>query len=162
MFNNVALDIFIGLVFVFLLYSLLATIVQEIIATWLAFRSKVLEKAILRMLEDGRNTSRVSFLDRLKGFFHMLGLFDFLRNTKIAPWFYAHPMVKYLGEDNYYSKPAYLSAKNFSKVLIDLLKGIERPESEAVQSIQNSISNGTINQLPINPGDTNPAVRVIL
>lgn len=52
MFNNFALDVFIGLVFIFLLYSLLATIIQEMIATRLAFRAKVLEKAIIRMLED--------------------------------------------------------------------------------------------------------------
>jgi len=163
MFNNVALDIFIGLVFVFLLYSLLATIVQEIIATWLAFRSKVLEKAILRMLEDGRTTSKISFVDRIKGFFHMLGLFDFLRRTKIAPWFYAHPLIRYLAEDNYFSKPSYLEAKNFSKVIIDLLKGIERQEIDAVQSIQNSITNGSINQLPLNPkGSSNPAIREIV
>jgi hypothetical protein len=163
MFNNVALDIFIGLVFVFLLYSLLATIVQEIIATWLAFRSKVLEKAILRMLEDGQTSSKISFLDRIKGFFHMLGLFDFLRKTKIAPWFYAHPLIRYLAEDNYYSKPAYLEAKNFSKVIVDLLKGIERPEIETAQSIQNSITNQTINQLSVNPQhSSNPAIREIV
>jgi hypothetical protein len=55
MFNNVALDVVIGLIFIFLLYSLLATIIQECIATQLGFRAKVLEKAILRMLEDGKN-----------------------------------------------------------------------------------------------------------
>ena len=66
MFNNVALDVFIGLVFVFLLYSLLATILQEMISTKLAFRSKVLEKAIIRMLEDGKATTANGFWSRLK------------------------------------------------------------------------------------------------
>jgi hypothetical protein len=162
MFNNVALDVFIGLVFIFLLYSLLATIVQEMIATSLAFRSKVLEKAILRMLEDGKTTSKFKFGDRVKGFLHMFGVFNFLSNKSITPWFYAHPLIKYLGEDNYFSKPAYLDSKNFSKVLVDLLKGIETPESESVQSIHDSISNGTINKLPINTSDSgNPALREI-
>jgi hypothetical protein len=35
-------------------------------------------------------------------------------------------LSKYLGEDNTYSKPAYLSAQNFSKVIVDLLKGFGR------------------------------------
>ena len=52
MFNNGALDIVIGLVFIYLLYSLLATIIQEIIAAWLSFRAKYLEKAIMRMLDN--------------------------------------------------------------------------------------------------------------
>lgn len=63
MFNNVALDIFIGLVFIYLLYSLLATIIQEMIATRLAFRAKVLEKAILRMLDDTQNDNHRPFGD---------------------------------------------------------------------------------------------------
>src|SRR6185437_11523646 len=122
MFNNVALDVFIGLVFIFLLYSLLATIIQEMIATRLAFRAKVLEKAIIRMLEDLETDNHRPFGDRIDGFLHILGLKNILKNTTVAPWFYAHPLIKYLGEDNYYSKPAYLHARNFSKVILDLLK----------------------------------------
>jgi hypothetical protein len=171
MFNNVALDVFIGLVFIFLLYSLLATILQEIIATRFAFRAKVLEKAILRMLEDGKTTTTLQYGDRIQGMLHLFGLVNLLKNKKIAPWFYAHPLIKYLAEDNYYSKPTYLNAENFSKVMIDLLKGFGFPESQSVQSIHNSIMDGTIYKLPINlvrEGDTtaepdkaNPAIKVL-
>jgi len=52
MFNNVALDVVIGLVFVYLLYSLLGTLVQEIIATKIGLRAIVLKQAIGRMLDD--------------------------------------------------------------------------------------------------------------
>lgn len=162
MLNNVALDVFIGLVFVFLLYSLLATIVQEMIATRLAFRAKVLEKAILRMLEDGKTTTRLPFGDRISGFLHLLGLKNLLKNKTVAPWFYAHPLIKYLAEDNYYSKPAYIDATNFSKVMLDLLKGLEQPQSQIVQSINNSIMAGTIHKLPISISDiANPAIKVL-
>src|SRR3954453_10481278 len=113
MFSNTALDVFIGLIFVFLLYSLLATIIQEMIAVQLAFRSKVLEKAILRMLEDGRTTTKFPYGDRIKGFLHLFGFVNQLKNKSVAPWFYGHPLIKYLAEDNYYSKPAYLDARNF-------------------------------------------------
>jgi hypothetical protein len=167
MFNNIALDVFIGLVFVFLLYSLLATIIQEMIATRFAFRSKVLEKAILRMLEDGKTTTKMPFGDRIMGFWHLLGLINVLKDKPVATWFYAHPLIKYLGEDNYYSKPAYIDAANFSKVMIDLLKGFNQPESQMVQAIHNSVMNGTIYQLPIKNSSvqfdkSNPAFKNLI
>jgi hypothetical protein len=170
MFNNVAFDVFIGLVFIFLLYSLLATIVQEIIATRFGFRAKVLEKAILRMLEDGKTTTPVQFFDRILGILHLFGFVNYLKGKKVAPWFYAHPLIKYLAEDNYYSKPAYLNSENFSKVMIDLLKGFGFPESQTVQSIHNSIMDGTFYKLPINlveeegapkPDTANPAIKTL-
>lgn len=166
MFNNVALDVFIGLVFIFLLYSLLATILQEMIATRFAFRAKVLEKAILRMLEDGKTTSRVRYGDRINGILHVFGLKNLLKEKQVAPWFYAHPLIKYLGEDNYYSKPAYLDASNFSKVMLDLLKGFGQPESQTIQAIHNSIISGTIYKLPINISSretdkANPAIKIL-
>ncbi len=163
MFNNAALDVFIGLVFVFLLYSLLATILQEIIATRFDFRAKVLEKAILRMLEDGKTPTGVAYMDRMVGLLHIFNLKSLMKGKKVAPWFYAHPLTKYLAEDNWYSKPAYLSASNFSKVLMDLLKGFDRPESQAIQSIHESITAGVIHKLPISTADTaNPAIKKIL
>jgi hypothetical protein len=166
MFNNVALDVFIGLVFIFLLYSLLATIIQEAIATRLAFRAKVLEKAILRMLEDGRTDTPVRYLDRLQGLLHLLGLKNMLKGKKVAPWFYAHPLIKYLAEDNFYSKPAYLNSRNFSKVVLDLLKGMGKPESEALLAIHNSVFEGVIHKLPVNTskehvGKANPAIKAL-
>jgi hypothetical protein len=167
MFNNVALDVFIGLVFVFLLYSLLATIVQEMIATRLGFRARVLEKAIVRMLEDGKSTTKIPFGDRLAGFLHLFGLKNILKNKKVASLFYAHPLIKYLGEDNYYSKPAYLDPTNFSKVIIDLLKGFDNPESQVIQSIHNSIITKTIYKLPITSKEaeydkSNPAFNSLI
>ena len=52
MFNSQVLDVVIGLVFIYLLYSLLVTIIQEMIATIFCFRAKILQRAIVRMLED--------------------------------------------------------------------------------------------------------------
>ncbi|MGZ8538832.1 MAG: hypothetical protein ACXWV9_11240, partial [Flavisolibacter sp.] len=52
MFNNIALDVCIGLVFIFLLYSLLATIILELIAHILDLRARMLTKALRNMLED--------------------------------------------------------------------------------------------------------------
>jgi hypothetical protein len=163
MTGSVILDVIIGLVFIYLLYSMLATIIQELIATKLAFRSKVLEKAILRMLEDGKSTTKYRIGDRLKGFWHLLGKPNMLKDKKIAPWFYAHPLIKYLGEDNFYSKPAYISAQNFSKVILDLLHGIEGEDQINILKIKNSIQNGTIKTLNIEKtiDKNNPAIEAL-
>jgi hypothetical protein len=37
-------------------------------------RAKVLEKAIIRMLEDGKSTFGTSIQERLKAFWHLFGL----------------------------------------------------------------------------------------
>lgn len=56
MFNNVVLDVAIGLVFIYLLYSLLATAINEFSAMIFAYRHRMLEKGIEQML-DGKNYS---------------------------------------------------------------------------------------------------------
>src|SRR5690349_8602288 len=56
MFNNVGLDIAIGLVFIYLLYSLLATTINEFVAMLFAYRHRMLEKGVEQML-DGKNYS---------------------------------------------------------------------------------------------------------
>jgi hypothetical protein len=156
MFNNLALDVVIGLVFIYLLYSLLATIIQEIIATKLAFRAKILERAIFRMLEDGKSAPTVRSLD-------LFVRTNLLKDKKIAAWFYAHPLVKYLGENNYHSKPSYLSAQNFSKVMLDLFKGFGEHELNEAQQINDSIQKGIIHHLPIDLvyDSDNPAIQAL-
>ncbi len=120
MTGSVALDVVIGLVFIYLLYSLLASVVQEIIATNFSFRAKILEKAILRMLEDEKDRS--AFSDRLNTWLRLLFPTK-MWGKDLSKDFYDHPLIKYLGEDKWNNQPAYITAKNFSKVLIDILRG---------------------------------------
>jgi len=105
MTNLIVLDVVIGLVFVYLLYSMLATILQELLATWFSFLSKLLERALFRMLEDGSKFDRR--FSNLKALFKK-------STTAVTPnspsdAFYNHPMIKYLGEDKYNSKPSYIT-----------------------------------------------------
>lgn len=138
MFGSTALDVVIGLVFVFLLYSLLASILQEIFSTWMGLRARILKKAIVRMLNDNGTDPRRPlkwyrflfwFLNtfvwkRVTSFYRVLIQRDPPEGT-LARSFYEHPLIKYLGENTYNSKPAYLSAKNFSKVMVDLITGMK-------------------------------------
>lgn len=119
------MDVAIGLVFIYLLYSLLATIIQEIVATYFSLRAVNLEKAISRMLEDGSG------------------------NKNIVKAFYNHPIIKFLGEnERNKKKPAYLKADTFSKVMIDLLKGNSdaalTPGADIRPLIQQAIDKGMI------------------
>ena len=111
MFNSVAFDVVIGLVLIYLLYSLLATVLSELIATWLGLRARNLKEAIDRMLNDEMET----------GFWHRLwDSMKILKNpdNKIVNAFYNHPEIKYLGSSGIFKTPSSIKAFSFSKTLI--------------------------------------------
>jgi hypothetical protein len=131
MLNSGIIDIVIGLVFIYLLYSLLTTIIQEIIATRFGFRGKMLERAIFRMLEDENK-----FNSRFKSVFY---LFKKTGNggvkNSISYEYYKHPLILFLGESNSNGKPAYINKQTFSKVIVDLLRGKDIKPGDDIQSM---------------------------
>ncbi|WP_243348683.1 hypothetical protein [Parabacteroides sp. FAFU027] len=142
-----ALDIAIGLVFVYLLYSLLATTIQELLASYFHFRAKVLERAIIRMLEDGnRFNNRFQMVNRFQMlFFIFKPIKDKEKTTDLTTAFYNHPLVKYLAEDKPNSRPSYISKETFSKVIIDLLRGkVQDPGENHSKMISESLKDGKI------------------
>jgi hypothetical protein len=163
MLNNIVLDVFIGLVFIYLLYSLLATILQEIIASRFGLRARMLQKALRRMLDDDISSgssdlntySIVNYfrevIDNLVRFFK-----PFANQESLMQKFYSHPSIKYLGEGKLFRKPSYLHGHNFSQTLIHLLRGEdyngrEQNESELISgALQNNtlkINEQTLRQL---------------
>lgn len=131
MFNSPVLDVFIGLVLIYLLYSLLITIVSEIVVSWMGLRSRILRVSIEKMLNDGYYDKRdVSFGTftwyLLQRFF--LKEFPEFKNS-FAGKFYDYPAIKYLaaraGERKTLfteTKPSYLSDEIFADTLIQILK----------------------------------------
>ncbi|MGB8190819.1 MAG: hypothetical protein WCF67_02815, partial [Chitinophagaceae bacterium] len=127
--NNISLDIFIGLIFIFLLYSLLATILMELISHFMSMRARMLVKTLRRMLED----NPPEIFGPKRGW----TLFDLWTDTKQSVYrffypfkdlsllrrFYSHPSVKYLGESKSSSKPSYITPANFSQTMIQILRG---------------------------------------
>lgn len=109
MFDSIAFNVVISLVFIYSLYSLLVTTLNEIIASFFKLRSKTLEKGIKRMLTD--NGEKVNV---------------------IVDKFYKQPLIKYLGEDNT-KKPSYLSSKSFSAALVHLCNDLAAgaPDTQA-------------------------------
>ncbi|MDH5608854.1 MAG: hypothetical protein OEY56_05190, partial [Cyclobacteriaceae bacterium] len=127
MFGSIVLDVVIGLVFIYLLYSLLATVISELLATILGLRARNLRQGIARMLEDEPQRKK-GFLFNTKIFLFLeslgRGVVEFIVPTKgaVLDHFYQQPNIKYLAAGRYFSKPSYISAANFSKALLEMLK----------------------------------------
>ncbi|MTI22656.1 hypothetical protein E1176_16610 [Fulvivirga sp. RKSG066] len=119
MTGSVVLDIVIGITFVYLLYSLLGTLVAEIIATNLGLRARNLHSAIKRMLMDSEVTTLKSFGKSRKG--------------ALIDSFYNHPEVKFMSPNKFFSKPSAIKDDTFSKTLVFLIK--ERGEGDETTNI---------------------------
>ena len=118
MFDNVAFDVVLGLVLVYLLYSLLTTLVGEMIASRLGIRQKLLRFSIERMLNDGASRNP-SWWGRMM--IYPKPGFD----TTLAGKFYAYPSIKYLSRQNSgrsrYKIPSYITGEYFADALIHFL-----------------------------------------
>ncbi|HTB99478.1 MAG TPA: hypothetical protein VK705_02230 [Ferruginibacter sp.] len=125
MFGSTTLDIVTGLIFIYLLYSLLATTIQEGIATMLRLRAKTLEEGIKRMLNDSKT-------------------------GQFATTFLTHTLIKYMGKDNE-KTPSYITSPNFSLVLTEVLKEAQTGVDD-VEKINNFFENNKNNATGNNKG----------
>lgn len=96
MFGSETLEIVLGLVFVYLLFSILSTLLVEYISNMLKLRSKFLIKTVKRLLDDDVETG-------------------------LSGNFFEHPHFVFLGKDPD-SKPSYLKSSKFAKVVLDLIR----------------------------------------
>lgn len=143
MFNSTVLDVVIGLVFIYLLYSLLATVLQEIIATNINLRAKILKNGIERMLDDDNIKHKKSKLGDEKENEEITAPEHKQNKETLSKVFYKHPLIKYLGKNRFHSKPSYLTPQNFSKVLVDLLRGESaQPGQNFNPLIQKALNDG--------------------
>lgn len=127
------LDVFIGLVLIYFLYSLLASIITEIIASWLGMRARILRQGIENILNDKKQND-FNFSNWIKDIFIVEDKnFPFTQAGK----FYQEPTIKYLakpGENSILSirnkKPSYISSENFVITLLNMLSNKGRGISE--------------------------------
>lgn len=130
MFNLPALDVAISLVFIFLLYSLLATSIKEAIATFLGLRARMLKTGIIDGMLSDTPTRKwwESFGVWIKENF--LDIINIIRSKrdkpeeekKIGDKFYEHPIIRNYGSSRLFPYSSYIPAGNFSTVLVDVLK----------------------------------------
>lgn len=130
-----ALDLAIGLSFIFLLLSLLAVAIQELVASVLALRASTLEKAIHHMLAPESGDDATPAAQKL---IPTAGAEESppVPTPPAAPTapvpldlrFYAHPLIRPLYKDarlglpnlsSRYRRPSYVSPRSFALALID-------------------------------------------
>ena len=114
------------MIFIFFLYSLLASILQEMIARAFGLRGRMLQKGVRRMLEDDNKYSTYTLINAGIEIFYGVARFfnpNYKSNNNFTKAFFSYPSIKYLAESSWNSKPAYLEAANFSKTIVYLLRG---------------------------------------
>lgn len=129
MINSPVLDTAIGLVFIFLLYSLLATSINEAIATLLSLRARMLKRGIIDgMLSDTKKEKWI-WLSTFKNWFESIKELGSLiigykpiTENKLGDKIYNHPIIKNYGSNDRFSIPSYIPKENFSTILIEVLE----------------------------------------
>jgi len=139
MFDNIAISVVIGLVVIYLLYSLLTSIVGEILSGWMQIRALMLRTAIERMLNDGYyEAAEIEPPSFWKNLF-LLERPEF--KSSVAGKFYEYPSIKYLSRTEAekpglfkHTYPSYISAETFALTVINMLaeKGIGKTKIEQV------------------------------
>ncbi|MFC5410146.1 hypothetical protein ACFPMF_12550 [Larkinella bovis] len=145
MFDNAALDVAIGLIFIFLIYSLLASILLEIVAKMFSLRARNLVRALRRMLQDepadgkARNPTPWTWLIEFGR--DILYFFRPIQKGTFLSRFYEAPSIRYLGENSIRSKPSYIYPTTFSQTIVQLLRSRSLAEhsSQAGSQIPDSI-----------------------
>lgn len=143
MTGNVALDVFIGLVFIFLLYSLLATVVMEIVATNLGLRARNLKLSIYRMLSN--QSQKLDYLKKERIFWfwknnaksHRAKVSFSKTNISLAEALYDSPLIRKQASSSWFSKPSAISPDLFVRSLISIL---DEGTSDTANNIQNFLT----------------------
>lgn len=160
MFGSMVLDVVVGLVFIYLLYSILATIIAEIVANMIRLRSKTLERAIYRMLAPEQDNFWAYIGYRMRSFrrsLTMAGIYFLpktqyrlnleakLKDRDFRDTFYNADVIKYLGKSKLHSKPSYLKPSTFSETVVELLKDSavdngEDPLTKEVEKLKTALA----------------------
>ncbi len=130
----IVLDIAIGIVLIYFLYSLLSSIIAEIISSWIGMRARMLKQGIDNILNDKQIGSGQDTRKWLQDIFLVED--NNFRYTN-AGKFYEEPSIKYLakpGEQAWYSlrnrKPAYVSPETFVITVLNMFSNKGRGISE--------------------------------
>jgi len=117
------LDVAIGVVFVFLLISLIASSIAELIEVWLKRRSKDLEKGVRELLSD---------------------------RDKLVTALYEHPLILSLYKGSSFEAakknndlPSYIPARNFALAAMDLLFAANDSKSGSAGAVATPVAPGS-------------------
>lgn len=114
MFGSAILDIAIGLVFVYLVLSLVVTAANEVIASRLRWRAQNLYEGMRELLRDPKD--KQSWADKL----------------------YGHPLVNALSSGT--DRPSYVPSRTFALALLDLIAPAKTDGVRSLESIREGIA----------------------
>jgi hypothetical protein len=109
MFNSTILDVAIGMIFVYLLLSLMCSAANEIIELWLKNRASDLERGIRELFNDRKRET--GMVEKIYSHPLVSGLFEKPYKSSRLSWF-----MRLLGRVNL---PSYIPARNFALALMD-------------------------------------------
>jgi hypothetical protein len=120
MFSSNILDVAAGLVFVFLLLSLISSAANELIETFLRQRAAFLEKGIKEMI-GGNDSVTLDFMQKIydHGLVNSLYVGTYLNPKKILP--------------------TYIPARNFALAVVDLWKSSDKSQTNLPPNVQKAL-----------------------
>ncbi len=119
MLNSTILEVIIGLVFLYLIFSLLATFINEIISTFFKLRANHLKNSIKHMLDN-----------------------DSEEGKKLFEEFNNHPLIQSFVKKKGKGFPSYIEPKKFAKVIIDIYeKSKDENTQDDIKSIIENLPN---------------------
>jgi hypothetical protein len=113
MFGSQVLDVVVGLVFVYLLLSIICTAANEMVASLFALRARNLARGIANLLAD----RRIKGLDEL---------------------FYDHPLIKSLYQGT--RKPSYVPSRTFALAFLDGITPFKADGTELMPEIRAAVN----------------------
>jgi len=171
MTGSIAIDVVISLIFIYLLYSLFAAVILEIINTWLNVRGKNLKNVIYNMLNDDlhepndlqdshllsrfiKKTWRSIWSERG----NLTGKKFTQKRGGLAKAFYATEGIQFMGRKNSRrSSPSNISAKQFSNGIVHMLTNDASNDQARAKLIRDFLNNeeNVSSKMEIN-GDPSP------
>jgi hypothetical protein len=114
MFGSTILDVAIGIIFIYLLVSLVISAINELIAAKLKSRATNLSQGIQALLQDPSQAGWVAKL-------------------------YQHPLIQSLSPPN--SKPSYIPSRTFALALLDLVTPANTDENRTLADLKAGMAN---------------------
>ena len=145
MYLQELLEVAIGLVFVYLLLSLVCMQVQEWLASMFRWRADNLEDGLREMLADDavregwlRTLRKIPILKQILQAIGRWSIIQRILKSKSVPgWIdtlYAHPLIRSLAQPG--TKPSYIPAHNFGLALFDMVMTAGTEASLVQQTLQ--------------------------
>jgi hypothetical protein len=137
MFNTTVVDVAIGMIFVYLLLSLMCTAILEVIAAVFKLRAKNLEAGIRSLFSDGFGPGGHAFVKLIYDHGLVAGLYrnpavDLVPNGKAT---YQKP-----AKDGVAKLPSYIPSRIFALSLIDILNTAHADDKDLVAAVKTTLT----------------------